>query len=117
MYEILFKTAITFLVIYALIDILTRFYRLLTPGNKQEGELFIVIKVKNQENNLECIIRSVIWTFLSRNGGTNVPNILVVDLGSEDSTSLIAQKLCDDYDFIFYTTEKLSQMEVNNFSS
>ena len=106
MYEILFKTAITFFVIYALIDILTRFYRFLTSENKQQGELFIVIKVKNQENNLECIIRSVIWNFLAHNGGTNVPNILIVDLGSEDSTSLIAEKLCDDYEFIFYTTEE-----------
>jgi len=106
MYDILVKTFITFLVIYAIIDIIMRFFRFTKRGKNYNGEIFAVIKVKNQENNLEGIVRSVIWDFLNKNGGTKVPYILIVDLGSEDDTNEIAQKLCQDYDFIYYADEE-----------
>ena len=105
MYEVLLKTFVTFFVIYALIDIFCRFFRAFTNKKTHFGETFVVIKVKNQETNLECIVRSVIWRFLNQNGGIKVPYILIVDLGSGDATGEIAQRLSVDYDFIYYAPE------------
>jgi len=112
MYEVLLKTFVTFLVIYALIDIVSRFFGFFVKGKNHSGETLVVIKVKNQEANLEYIVRSVIWRFLNKNGGTKVPYILIVDLGSDDSTNVIAQKLSEDYEFIYYATEnKYNEMK------
>lgn len=112
MYEVLLKTIITFLVIYALIDIVSRIFNHFVKDKNHIGETFVVIKVKNQETNLEYIVRSVIWQFLNKNGGTKVPYILIVDLGSNDSTNVIAQKLSEDYEFIYCATEdKYNEMK------
>lgn len=105
MSEIILKTLITFLIIYALIDIVTRVMQWITRSETHKSELFVVVKVKNQESNLEYIVRSIIWRFLNQNGGNRVPYILIVDMGSDDGTDEIAQKLCNDYEFIYYATE------------
>ncbi|MBE7030828.1 MAG: glycosyltransferase [Ruminococcaceae bacterium] len=107
MWEIFLKSLNTVLVVYALVDIISKTFVLVFRKKPTiSDDVFVVIRVKNQEQNLECIIRSVIWKNLSRTGGGRVPNILVVDLGSEDATPEIAQRLCDDYGFIYYTTEE-----------
>ena len=93
MFEIIFKTLITFFTVYALIDIFTRIINFFTSDGSDKGETFVVIKVKNQENNLEYIVRSIIWNFLTQNGGTKVPYILIVDMGSDDCTEKIAQRI------------------------
>lgn len=112
MFEIIFKTLITFFTVYALIDIFTKVINFFVSEGSQKGETFIVIKVKNQENNLEYIVRSIIWDFLTKSGGTKVPYILIVDVGSNDCTDKIAKRLCEDYEFIYYATEdKYNEMK------
>lgn len=106
MWEVITKTFITFLVVYALIDMVTRLVRHFFKGNEHKSEIFVVIRVKNQEAHIEGVVRSVIWRFLSRSGGETIPFILIVDSGSTDATREISQKLCDDYGFIYYMTEE-----------
>lgn len=103
---VIYKTIITFLVIYAIIEMSGKLFRILTKREGQENELFIFIHVKNQENSIEYIIRCTILNYLCSYGGRTVPYIVVVDKGSTDRTREISEKLCKDYDFLYYTTEE-----------
>ncbi len=106
MWNILLKSIITVLVIYAVVDILKNFaFCILGIKHKYDENVFIAIKVKNNQEHLEGIVRRIIWQQLKLTNGGYVPTILIVDMGSTDQTRKIALKLCDDYDFIYYTTE------------
>ncbi len=116
MAEIIMKTFITFLVIYALIDIAIRIIGNFHNDDNDKNDVFVVVRVKNQEENLEYIIRSLIFRLLSQSGGGKIPLILIVDSGSEDKTSEIGMRLSEDYHFIYYTTEsKYNEMKKNLF--
>ena len=58
------------------------------------------------EETIEYIVRCTIINYLHKYGGRTVPYIVIVDHGSTDKTKEIAQKLCDDYDFLFFTTSQ-----------
>lgn len=106
MLNILIKSVVTVLVIYAVIDIVKNFiYHLVGMKSDKDENVFIAIKVKNNEEYLEGIVRRIIWQQLKLSNGGYIPTILIVDMGSTDQTQRIALKLCDDYDFIYYTTE------------
>ena len=107
MWYILWKALVTVLVIYALITILGKIIiAIFAPAPYTNRDAFVVIKVKNQEENIEGVIRGVIWHNLKISKGGYVPNILIVDANSNDRTKEIADKLCEQYSFIFYTTEE-----------
>lgn len=107
MWYILWQAVITVLVIYAVINILSKILiAIFNPEPYNSKDAFVVIKVRNQERNIEGIIRGVIWQNLKMNRGGYVPNILIVDMGSDDATKTISQKLSEQYSFIFYTTEE-----------
>lgn len=105
MADIIFKTLVTFCVIYSLIDIAARVISVFFNSDLHKNDVFVVVRVKNQEDKIECIIRSLIWKTLSRRGGGKLPIILIVDVGSDDRTREICMRLCEDYRFIYYTTE------------
>lgn len=103
MMDILLKTLITFFAIYGLTqfikDVFLFFFR------EKNSRYTIVVKVLNAENFLEAIVRMIVWKTLAFTGGHHTPEILIVDMGSTDSTIDIAKKLCSDYSFIAYTTK------------
>lgn len=104
MYQIVFKTIITFFVVYALLDIIVRIIDMIFGRDKGDEEsTFIVVKVMNQENNLEHIIRGIIWKNLTAAKGGRLPTVLIVDMGSTDDTLEIASRLAKDYPFIHCT--------------
>ena len=106
MFDILLKSVVTVLVIYAVIDILRNIIFCFAGIDKYtDNNAFIAIKVKNNDDELEGVVRRIIWHELKLTNGGYVPTILIVDMGSTDDTRKIALKLCDDYDFIYYTTE------------
>ncbi len=116
MWYILWKAIITVLVIYAVINILGKLVvAIFNPEPYNNKDAFIVIKVRNQEKNIEAIIRKIIWQNLKINKGGYVPNILVVDIGSDDNTRIIVEKLAQQYSFIFYTTEEQYNKMKNAF--
>lgn len=107
MWYILWQAIITVLVIYAIINIISKIIvATFAPEPYNNKDAFVVIKVKNQEKNIEGIVRSVIWQNLKISRGGYVPNILIVDSGSEDDTKALSEMLCSQYSFIFYTTEE-----------
>ena len=113
MWTIFWKAAVTVLVIYAVIDIARRFFMAVFRKKPYiSDDIFLVVKVKNQQDNLEGIVRLLIWKHLKLTAGGYVPNILIVDLGSQDDTAEIALRLCDEYAFIYYTTaEQYNKMK------
>lgn len=107
MWYILFKSVITLLVIYALINIFQKILMsIFSPEPYKNENVFIVIKVKNHETTIEGVVRTIIWRYLKTEQGGCIPNILIVDTGSEDDTKIIAEKLSKDYSFVYYTTEE-----------
>lgn len=116
MLTVIFKSIVVFLVCYALIDIVRRIISAFfakTPPIKDD--VFVVIKIKNKNENIEGIVRSIIWRSLSSSGGSFVPSILIVDMGSDEKTVEIVQRLCEDYGFIYYTTEDEYTQMKNSF--
>ncbi len=102
---ILFKTVVTFLVIYGLIELCSKVFGFFISSDDCQKEIFIFIHVKNQEKSLEYIIRTTIFNYLNSYGGRTVPYLVIVDRGSDDRTEEISRKLCTDYDFLYYATE------------
>lgn len=108
MITVIIKSLVTFFAIYGFVEFAKALYNCFAvPSNNPENDLVIVIKVKNSEETLEAAVRSVIWKCLNCAYGGKIPDILIVDLGSDDATAEIAKKLCDDYSFIYYTTDDL----------
>ena len=106
MLQVFFKTFVTFFFIYGIVEMLSKIYTMFKEGKNEKREIFIFIHVKNLEHTLEYIIRSTIFDYFMKYGGRTVPNIVVVDKGSNDRTEEICKKLCKDYEFLYYASEK-----------
>lgn len=113
MSDILFKTLITFLTVYGFVELVKDIFYCFT-ANIRDKDIVIVVKVKNAEASLEGTIRAIVWKTLAYTRGNYMPDILIVDLGSDDCTADIAKKLCNDYSFIQYTTKELYDKAKNN---
>ncbi len=108
MISIILKTIMSFLVIYGFATICKDiFLFFLKDKTGKDSETIIVIKVRNSQDSIESAVRTVIWKCLNLNNGGKIHDILIVDLGSEDDTPIIAKKLSEDYSFVHYTTEDL----------
>ncbi len=59
---------------------------------------YSVLTVKNSEETIEGIVRSIAWRTLT--GSEDAQELIVLDLGSEDQTFLILKKLAKEYPFI-----------------
>lgn len=108
MIAVLLKTCITFFALYGFFALIKDlFYEIIKKDNSQNDDIAVVIKVKNACESLESTVRMIILKCLSVSFGGYIPDIIIVDMGSDDDTAVIAQKLCDDYSFIYYTTYEL----------
>ena len=105
MIQIIYKSLITFFAVYGFAQLCKEvFLYFFGIYRNKTDDIAIVIKVKNSEETLEATVRTVIWKSLSLSCGEHIPEILIVDMGSEDQTGEIALKLSKDYSFIHYTT-------------
>ncbi|MDY5626941.1 MAG: hypothetical protein SPF92_04985 [Clostridia bacterium] len=116
MLSVIFKSVLAFLAVYAVIDIVRHFicaFFIKTPAVKDD--VFVVIKVKKCTKCIEGVVRSIIWKSLRADGGGFVPSILIVNMGADAETEDIAQRLCSEYGFIYYTTEEKYQSMKDSF--
>ncbi len=104
MADIIIRTFITFFAVYGLMGFVREVVEFFFSPKRKFDELIIVVKVLNSEDTLEATVRMILWKCMSAKHGGFTPNILIVDMGSDDSTPEIAKKLCRDYSFIKYTT-------------
>lgn len=105
MFEILIKSFLTFLAIYGFIEFFSKIMTHIFKDNEKK-DVFVFIHVKDQEESIEYVVRCTVINYLQKYGGRLVPYIVIVDRGSSDKTAEIAVKLCEDYDFLFYTTSE-----------
>lgn len=110
MLEIIIKSLCIVLLIYAVITIISKFVE---TSKKPSKIYFAVIKIDETTDNIEMLLRSIIWKSLSISGGGFVPNILVVDGGANEEVINIVFKLAKEYEFIYYIKED----EYNEFRS
>ncbi len=111
---IVIRSIVTFFFIYGFVQLIKDIIAFSTDAYKERKKCTLVIKVKNGESSLEYTIRMLIWKFLSSSSGGYIPEILIVDMGSDDLTEKIAKKLCNDYSFIYYTTSELYEKAKGN---
>jgi cellulose synthase/poly-beta-1,6-N-acetylglucosamine synthase-like glycosyltransferase len=103
MLDILIQSLVCFFAVYGAIQMGFNIYNTLTDIQYKKDDIYIIVTVKNQQDTIEGIIRSIVWRSLNNHHGGTVPNILVVDMGSTDDTLKILNKLCGEYDFIQVT--------------
>ena len=104
MINIIFKTFVTFCICYTLIDVIICIFDKVFSGDDiSRDKMFVVIKVLAREENLEYIIRSVIWKNLRFSKSGDIPNVLIVDMSKDEQTAITGKCLARDYEFIYYT--------------
>ena len=62
---------------------------------------YAVLSVKNCECCIEALLRSISWQMKLGECKNCLDTLIVVDLGSEDNTSSIVEKLSLEYPFIY----------------
>ena len=83
------------LALYGFIEI---YYACVYSKIKTEG-IYFIIAVKNQEEQIEGFMRSILFRVLYGKE-ENINDIIISDLGSTDNTKEILEKLQEDYKFI-----------------
>ena len=87
------------LALYGLIEIIKTIYYVCTYTKLESDGIYFIIAVKNQEEKIEGFMRSILFRILYGKEEC-VKNIIVTDLGSNDKTKEIIEKLEEDYEFI-----------------
>ena len=74
------------------------------PESEKIKPPYAVISVKNGEDCIEGVIRSMAWQLQAQSADCTkcINELIVVDLGSTDETPYIAKKLSQEYPFVHY---------------
>ena len=86
------------LAIYGLFEIIKNIIYICTYTNLNSKGTYLMVAVKNQEENIECYLRNLLFSIIYWK--EEVKNILVVDLNSKDNTKKIVEKLEKEYEQI-----------------
>lgn len=87
------------LALYGLIEIIKTIYYVCTYTKLESDGIYFIIAVKNQEEKIEGFMRSILFRILYGKE-EYIKNLIVTDLGSNDKTKDILEKLQSDYKFI-----------------
>lgn len=97
MTESLMECILWILAIYGLIDIIRDIFYIFSSSKINTKDTFIIVAVKNQENNIEGFIRNIMFKLVCTKNLQDT-KVIVTDLGSSDETRHILEKLNDDYE-------------------
>lgn len=87
------------LALYGLFEIIKTIIYICTYKIGKECEADIIIAAKNQEQNIEGMLRSIIFRILNEKE-TFIDKIILTDLNSRDNTKEILKKLSEDYECV-----------------
>ncbi len=87
------------LAFYGLFEIIKTILYITVHTNLRSSGIYMIIGVKNQEKEIEGILRSVIFKILYGKE-EQIKDIVVADLNSNDNTKEIIQRLEDEYECI-----------------
>ena len=100
MFDFILNAIIWIFAIYGLIEIIKTIYYICTCTNLESDGIYFIVAVKNQEERIECFLRSILFKIVYGKEEL-VKNVIVTDLGSTDETKVIAKKLEEDYIELF----------------
>ena len=95
--EFLLNTIFWTLAIYGLFEIIKNIIYINTYTKFKSDGIYLIIAVKNQEEKIECFLRSILFKILYGRE-EYLKNIIIADLKSSDNTKEIAKKLSKEYD-------------------
>ena len=93
--EIIANIILWTLALYGLFEIIKIIIYITTYTRFYSKGIYVVIAVKNQEENIECFLRNLLFRIIY--GKEEIKNIAVVDLNSQDNTRKIIEKLEKEY--------------------
>ena len=98
--EILFYSLLCFFALYGFAQMAMRLSDYFRTCDESGHSVTTVLTVKNQQDNVEGLVRGAVWSTLGRTGGRRVGDVIVVDLGSDDDTLRILNRLAEEYEFL-----------------
>ena len=96
--ETLIAVIIWTLALYGLFEIIKNIIYICTYTNLNSKGIYLLVAVKNQEENIECFLRNVLFRIIY--GKEEIKDIFVVDLDSKDNTGKIVENLEKQYEQI-----------------
>ena len=97
--EMFISIIIWTLALYGLFEIIKNIIYICTYTHLNSDGVYFIIAVKNQEEKIEGFMRSILFRILYGKEEC-IKNVIVTDLGSNDKTKEIIEKLEKDYKFI-----------------
>lgn len=92
MIDFILNMLLWILAAYGLIELIKNIYYLFTCTNLRTDGIYLIIACKNQENNIEAYMRSILFR-LVYGKEEYIKDIIVTDLNSNDNTLEILKKL------------------------
>lgn len=86
------------LALYGLFEIIKNIIYIYTYTNLRTKGIYLLIAVKDEEENIEYFLRSVLFKIIY--GKKEIKNIIIVDLNSKDNTKKIIERLQKEYEQI-----------------
>ena len=96
--EVFVSIIIWILALYGLIEIIKNIIYICTYTKLNSKGIYLIIAVKDQENNIECFLRNLLFRIIY--GKEEIKNIFVIDLESKDNTKKIIENLEKEYEQI-----------------
>ena len=92
MFEFIFNTILWTFALYGLFEIIKNIINIYTYTSLKSDGIYIIIAVKNQENNIEGFMRNFLFRLLYGNE-EKIKNVIITDLNSNDNTQKIIEKI------------------------
>ncbi len=103
MIDFIFNTLVYTLAIYGLIEIIRAIVYIMDYTNLNEDGIYIIIAVKNQENKIDNIIKSLIFKIMYGKE-KEIKKVILTDLDSKDDTLPKIKNLKKDNEYINVTS-------------
>ena len=100
MNNVFVMSVVSFFALYGIIQLVKNIFLLFT---NPRDDFYLIIKVKNQQDSVEYLIRDAIWRNLGRH--RFIPRVYIVDNDSTDDTINILRRLEREYEFITVLTK------------
>ena len=93
------------LALYGLFELIKDIIYICTYTKLKSDGIYMIIATKNQEQKIEGFLRTLLFRLIYGKEEL-IKDVIVTDLGSEDDTEQILNKLSKDYDCINFTNWK-----------
>ena len=104
------------LALYGLFELVKQIINMITYTNLKADGIYIIIGVKNQEEQIEGFLRSSLFKILYGKE-EYIKDIIVADLGSVDKTKDIINKMSFEYDCVKITNWKECKEIIDNIQN